>query len=89
MRRNPRILVYSAGDRDVNTVDAAARGGALGVLDLCWLDPNESAAMMASPRRVARRSGRPFAVRVAAATATTNWLADLPATRRDGDPPPA
>ncbi len=57
MRRNPRILIYSAGDRDVMTVEAATRAGALGVLDLSWLDPHgrddalATAAAAGSPLR--------------------------------------
>ena len=78
MRRNPRILVFSAGVRDLTTVEAATQAGALGVLDLCWLDPNDPSASLAAVRRLARRSERPFAVRVDARRLTAGWLASLP-----------
>ena len=81
MRRNPRILVYSAGDRDaVSTVEAATRAGALGVLDLAWLDLAGLLAALPTLRQLARRFDRPFAVRVDARALTEAWLAAIPAT---------
>ena len=79
MRRNPRILIYSAGDRDVLTVEAATRAGAFGVLDLAWLDPTGRDAALATVRQLARRFDQPFAVRVSARHLTAAWLAALPA----------
>ena len=78
MRRKPRILVFSAGARDLTTVEAATRAGALGVLDLCWLDPAQLTASLVDLQRLARRSDRPFAVRVDARAITPAWLGALP-----------
>ena len=78
MRRNPRILVFSAGARDLTTVEAATRAGALGVLDLCWLDPTQLTASLVDLHRLARRSDRPVAVRIDARAITAAWLAALP-----------
>ncbi len=80
MRRNPRILVFSAGARDATTVEAATRAGALGVLDLNWLDPAGLVATTSVVRQLARRSDRGFAVRVDARSVSAAWLASLPAT---------
>ena len=78
MRRNPRILVFSAGVRDLTTVEAATRAGALGVLDLSWLDPAQLATSLVDLQRLARRSDRPFAVRVDARAVSADWLGSLP-----------
>ncbi len=79
MRRHPRTLVY-ATDRDRSTVVAATRAGALGVVDLAWLDPAGLTAAVPSLRQLARRFDSPFAVRVDAQTLTESWLASIPST---------
>ena len=78
MRRNPRILVYSAGDRDATIVEAASWAGALGVLDLSWLDPVAFLAASPTIRRLARRSDRAFALRVAPRDVAPDWVGSLP-----------
>ncbi len=80
MKRHPRILVYSAGDRDGTTVEAASRAGALGVVDLAWLDLPGLVSALPSLRQVARRSNHPFAVRVDARQLTPDWLSQLPSS---------
>ncbi len=80
MRRNPRILIYSAGDRDaLLKLEAATRAGALGVVDLAWLDPTDLLVSLPTLRQLARRFDPPFAVRVAARNLTEAWLAMIPA----------
>ena len=78
MRRNPRILVFSAGVRDLTTVEAATRAGALGILDLSWLGPIGLDAALPVIRRLAGRSDQPFGVRLEASHVATGWLANLP-----------
>ena len=80
MRRNPRILVYSAGDRDATTVEAATRAGALGVLDLAWVALDGWQEASTAVRRVAHRSDQPFAIRVNTRDLTPEWLISLPPT---------
>ena len=81
MRLEPRLLVYSAGDKDASRmVEAASRVGALGVFDLAWNDSAGLTTALPDLRRLARRFDRTFAVRVDARFVTHAWLASLPTT---------
>ncbi len=81
MRRNPRTLIYSAGDRDaIPIVESATRAGALGVVDLAWLDPAGLLDRLPTLRQLARRFDRPFAIRVDARNLTEAWLTEIPPT---------
>ena len=80
MRRpETRILAYAPGDLDgIGLVAAACRSGALGVLDLVRVFDPRSA--LDAVKKLAKRTTRPFGLRVPASALSEAWLEQAPST---------
>ena len=78
-RPKPRIIAYAPGDLEgAGLVAAASKAAALGVLDLARGFNERS--LIEALKRLDRRLGRPFGLRVAASSVSETWLGAAPPT---------